>query len=62
MRCGRRGIVPPDVVHQPLVRYDLAGAQQQSGENGPLLAAAQIDGAFFDLSFECAEDAKPEGL
>jgi hypothetical protein len=40
----------------------LAGTEQQGGENDPLLAAAEIEGAFLDLGVEQAEDAKPEGL
>jgi hypothetical protein len=43
-----------------LVGDDLACTEQQGGENGSLLAAAQIEGAFLDLGFEGAEDAKPE--
>jgi hypothetical protein len=60
--CGCRRAVPPDLVDQALVRHDLAGTEQQGGENGPLLTAAQIEGVFLDLGFEHTEDAKPEGL
>jgi hypothetical protein len=40
VRCGRRRTVRPDLVDQALVRYDLAGTEQQGPQNGPLLAAA----------------------
>ena len=60
VRCRRRRTVSPDLVDQALVRYDLARTEQQGGENGSLLAAAQIESAFLDLGFERTEDAKPE--
>ena len=59
---GRRRTVPPYLVDQALVRYDLARTEQQGGESGPLLAAAQLEGAFLDLGFERTEDAEPDWL
>jgi hypothetical protein len=58
--CGRRRIVRPDLVDQSLFRYDLARTKQQGTQNGPLLAAAQFEGALLDLGFERTEDAEPE--
>jgi hypothetical protein len=60
VRCGRRRTVGPDLVDQALVRYDLPRTEQQGAENGPLPAAAQLEGAFLDLGFERTEDAEPE--
>jgi hypothetical protein len=60
VRCRRRRIVSPDLVDQPVVRYDLPRTEQQGGENGPLLPSAQIEGAPLDLGFDRTEDAKPE--
>jgi hypothetical protein len=34
------------------VGHDLAGTEQQGGENGLLLSTAEIEGAFLDLGFE----------
>jgi hypothetical protein len=51
VRCGRRRTVSPDLVDQALVRYDLARTEQQGAQNGPLLASAQLEGAFLDLGF-----------
>jgi hypothetical protein len=62
VRSGCRRALPPDLVDEPPVGHDLAGAEQQGSENGTLLAAAQLDGAFAELGFERAEDAEPEWL
>jgi hypothetical protein len=62
VRCGRRRTVPPDLVDQALVRYDVARTEQQGAQNGPLLAAAQLEGDFLDLSFQRTEDAEPDWL
>jgi hypothetical protein len=62
VRCGRRRTFPPDLVDQALVRYDLARTEQQGAQNRPLLAAAQLEGDFLDLSFERTEDAEPDWL
>jgi hypothetical protein len=60
VRCRRRRTTSPHLVDQALIGYDLAGTEQQGGENGSLLAPAQIESAFLDLGFKRAEDAKPE--
>ncbi len=60
MRRRRRRAVPPDLIDQSFARYDLARREQQSSEDGPLLAAAQLDAAFVDLGLERTEDAEPE--
>jgi hypothetical protein len=60
--CGRRRIVRPDLVDQSLFHYDLACTKQQGTQNGPLLAAAQLEGALLGLGFERTEDAEPEWL
>jgi hypothetical protein len=52
VRCGGRRTVSPDLVDEALVRYDLARTEQQGGENGALLAAAQLESAFVDLGLE----------
>jgi hypothetical protein len=62
VRRGRRRTVPPDLVDQALVRYNVARTEQQSAQNGPLLAAAQLEGAFLDVGFERTEDAEPDWL
>lgn len=62
MSCGGRGVFSPDLVDQAVVRHHLAGTEQQGGENGLLLATAEIERALIDLGFECTEDAKPERL
>ena len=62
VRRGCRRALPPNLVDEPAVGHDLAGTKQQGSENGTLLAAAQLDGAFSDLGFERAEDAEPEWL
>ena len=60
MRCGSRGIVPPDLVEQLLDGHDLATTEEQDRENSPLLAPAQLERAVPNLGFEPAENAKPE--
>jgi len=60
VRCGRREIIPPDLVEQVLDGHDLVAAEKQSCENGPLLSPAELKRAFVDLGFEPAENAKPE--
>ncbi len=60
MRCGSRGIIPPDLIDQALDGYELAPAEKQGCENSPLLAPAELERAFADLGFELAENAKPK--
>ena len=60
MRCGSRGIIPPDLIEQALDGHDLVPAEKQGCENSPLLAPAELERAFPDLGFEPAENAKPE--
>jgi hypothetical protein len=60
VRCGSRGIVPPDLVEQALDGHDLATTEEQACENSPLLSPAQLERALPDLGFEPAENAKPE--
>jgi hypothetical protein len=60
VRHGRGRLVLPDLVDQAPVRDDLSRAQEQGGENRPLLAAAQLEGALLDLGFERTEDPEPE--
>ena len=60
MRCGSRGIVPPDLIEQALDRHDLVPAEKQGCENSPLLAPAELKRTFRELGFELAEDAEPE--
>ena len=60
VRCGRRGIFPPDLVDHALDGHDLVPSEKQSCENCPLLAPAKLERASPDLGFEPAEDAKPE--
>lgn len=60
MRCGSRGIIPPDLIEQALDGHDLVPAEKQSCENSPLLAPAELERAFPDLGFEPAENAEPE--
>jgi hypothetical protein len=62
VRCGRGGSLAPDLVDQALVGYDLACAKEESGENGPLLSAAQLQSMFLNLGFERTEDAEPDWL
>jgi hypothetical protein len=62
VRRGRWRIVLPDLVDEAPVRDDLPRAQQQGGENRPLLTAAQLEGALLDLGFERTEDPEPEWL
>ncbi len=56
---GRR-IVAPDVVDQALVAHDLAGAEKQRGEDGALLATAQLERQAVHVSLERAEDPEPK--
>jgi hypothetical protein len=56
---GRR-LLAPDVVDQAIVRDHPAGAKQQSSENGPLLATAELDRGFPRLGLERAENAQDE--
>jgi hypothetical protein len=58
--CGRRGIIPPDLIEQALDGYDLVPAEKQGCEHSPLLAPAELERAFPDLGFEAAENAEPE--
>ena len=60
MRCGRREIVPPDLIEQELDGHDLVSAEKQRCENSPLLAPAEFKRTFGDLGFERAENAEPE--
>jgi hypothetical protein len=60
VRCGRRGIIPPDLIEQALDRHDLVPAEKQGCENSPLLAPAEFERAFPGLGLERAENAKPE--
>jgi hypothetical protein len=60
VRCGRREIVPPDLIEQLPYGHDLVPAEKQGRENSPLLWPAQLERAFSDPGFELAENAKPE--
>jgi hypothetical protein len=60
VRCGGRGIVPPNLIDQALDGHHLVPAEKQDCENSPLLAPAELERAFTDLGFEPAEDAEPE--
>ena len=60
MRCGRRGIIAPDLIEQALDGHDLVPAEKQGCENSPLLVPAELERAFPDLGLERAENAKPE--
>jgi hypothetical protein len=51
VRCGSRGIIPPDLIEQALGGHDLVPAEKQSCENSPLLAPAELERAFPDLGF-----------
>jgi hypothetical protein len=62
MSCRGGRILPPDLVDQALVGHDVARAKEQGSENCPLLAAAQLEGAFLDLGFERTEDTEPDWL
>jgi hypothetical protein len=62
VRGGGRRTVPPDLVDQALARYDLARAKEQGGENGLLLAAAELEDVSFDLGFERTEKEEPDWL
>jgi hypothetical protein len=62
VRCRRGRILAPDVVDQALVGHYLPCTEQQSSQNGPLLATTQLEGASLDLGFERTEDAEPDLL
>jgi hypothetical protein len=62
VRCGRRRTLAPDVVDQALVGHYLTRTEQQSSQNGLLLATTQVEGASLDLGFERTEDAEPDLL
>jgi hypothetical protein len=60
VRCGSRGIIPPDLIDQALVGHDLVPTEKQGCEHSPLLAPAEFERVFPGLGFERAENAKPE--
>jgi len=62
VRCGGRGIIPPDLVDQALGGHELAPVEKQGCEKSPLLAPAEFERAFADPGFELAENGKPERL
>jgi len=59
---GRRRSLSPDLVDETRVQDDLPGTQEQRGEDGLLLASAQIKGTFTNLSFERTEYPEAEWL
>lgn len=60
MRRGRRRTVPPDLVDQALVRYDLSRTQEQDRENCSLLAPPECESTFTDLGLKRTEDPEAE--
>jgi hypothetical protein len=61
VRCGSRGIVPPDLIEQPLDGHDLVTAEKQGRENSLRLAPAELERVPPDPGLEPAEDANRRG-
>jgi hypothetical protein len=56
----RRRLLAPDIVDQAVVRHHLAGAKQESSENGLLLATAELDRGLPRPGLERAKNAQRE--
>ena len=50
-----RGFVAPELVHQPIRRDDLTGAQREEREQGALFLAAHVEDATVDVDLEWPE-------
>ena len=57
---GRRGT--PELVDEPVAGDDLVGVQQQEGEQGALLRAAELQDPAFFTDLERPEDAELHAL
>ena len=58
MGRGRRWIVSPDLIDQAFDRHDLACAEQENGEHGPLFGPSEREQLRTARNLERTEDAK----
>jgi hypothetical protein len=62
LRCARWRFVRPEVVDQAIGRDDLVRVEQEQGENGALLAAADIEHSLTFEHLEGPQDSKVHGF
>ena len=61
VRRGGRRVVLPELVDEPFDGDDLAGAQDEEGEHGSLLPAADRERAVADPNLDRPEEVEPDG-